>query len=80
MFVLRSSFSVIVIKKIFGIIYNLGVQISIGGRGKGGVEKKLKINKQGGGRNIYLALKSNNQTESNGVKPSNPDENQSNSQ
>ena len=51
MFVLRSSTSVQVGKKMFGIIYKRRVQISIGGEGEG-VEKKSKVNKQGVGRSF----------------------------
>ena len=53
MFVLRSSISVQVSKKIFGIITGEGVQISTGW----GLEKNSKINKWRVG-GVYLVLKS----------------------
>ena len=52
MFVLRSSILVQVSKKIFGIINQQGVQITIG---KGGWKKSQKLTSGG---DVYLALKS----------------------
>ena len=55
MFILRSSISVQVSKKIFGMINKRGVQISICG-----LKNNSKNNKRGeGGGDAYLAFKSN---------------------